>query len=897
MDALIEKALRVGNELNVPSVEMLDKKGKRKEDHRQTIINILFSGNLDVLYAISTVTPTVDGAATAMALVVLLQQQMLTEAFIKRLLLRKLKKESKLGKDGIINLLRDNSITSLILAAYTQIEGYNFTAASFKGVLKTVLDDPEIIEINPTKEENADKLKHNVGRLDSYCRTFIKLIDANRTLVSISFRRICYFIRVKVEEALLEEKLIDKKKPEQGLTTPLKVLASFVCLRYLIPIITSPEKYSLYDANQTINDTQRHNLVMVAKVLTNLCNGVSFGNKEPHMLPLNNFLEDQTPLFIRFLIYISDSPGSEALGTPQRFSFPIIEASVGHLMSYLQSALPRLEKEISGKTAPKEVMKMADKIDKLRVLVEKTLPKSSPSSMREKFKALTFKSASAKNWTVKSDKASRNSSDSVELEVDDDPSLPVPTSEPPASNPDTKKLGIKNSIELEDDPGLMAKLGRVNSGRRRGSILPGGGSSSSSEQLFVAQIAKKKAEKYAAPFRGSFGLYLLRSEKIYGKYQITDECIEFLGQFLSNIWELISLETLRIAYSAKSRNPTTSPITAATPPAPSDTPQYTSERDIDATIMEIAIERLVPVSTCHFSKVFDSSSTEQHKKIKFNRQDIQKDFSLLANGNPWTRSQMADLPNFEQVKFNINESAINRLTTLIEYVLNDVLQISSGALFASGRSAFLLTDIKNSIKTDTALKELSELLDRVKSKDSNPSAFVERRPSKTVGALALAEPRRGFQFNTPAPNANQTPSPNTNQTPLPKSPLSRTTPYTPNVNSVLHPTHEAIGITSEQEMSKRSSISVSRSDEDLAELSERKDSLTLFPTSNSRGGSPKISPQQSLGLDSGGSPRNGNISPSIVRSGSPNEPSTKETKRKSRIIRNNTSQGPFHYLY
>ena len=54
----------------------------------------MFSGNLDVLYAVSNVSPTVDGSAVAMALVVMLQQQLLAEAFIKRVLLRKLKKES-----------------------------------------------------------------------------------------------------------------------------------------------------------------------------------------------------------------------------------------------------------------------------------------------------------------------------------------------------------------------------------------------------------------------------------------------------------------------------------------------------------------------------------------------------------------------------------------------------------------------------------------------------------------------------------------------------------------------------------------------------------------------------------------------------------------------------------
>jgi len=55
---------------------------------------LLLSENLELLDAICTSSPTVDGAAVAMSIMVLLQQQQLAEAFIKRLLVRKLKRES-----------------------------------------------------------------------------------------------------------------------------------------------------------------------------------------------------------------------------------------------------------------------------------------------------------------------------------------------------------------------------------------------------------------------------------------------------------------------------------------------------------------------------------------------------------------------------------------------------------------------------------------------------------------------------------------------------------------------------------------------------------------------------------------------------------------------------------
>ena len=51
---------------------------------------------------------------------------------------------------------------------------------------------------------------------------------------------------------------------------------------------------------------QRHNFIMLAKVMTNLCNGVTFGAKEAHMTPLNNFLQDHSTTMLKFLQYISE---------------------------------------------------------------------------------------------------------------------------------------------------------------------------------------------------------------------------------------------------------------------------------------------------------------------------------------------------------------------------------------------------------------------------------------------------------------------------------------------------------------------------------------------------------------------------------------------------------------
>jgi len=205
---------------------------------------------------------------------------------------------------------------------------------------------------------------------------------------------------------------------------------------------------------------------------------------------------------------------------------------------------------------------------------------------------------------------------------------------------------------------------------------------------------------------------------MFGKYQLGDDCIEYLGQFLSTIWELICLESIRIAFLTKYKPlpPTSTPISAASASPPSIT---FFERLVDQNIMEIAIERTVPVATCHFSKIQNPNA--KAKQISFNWSDIQKDFYLLANGNTWTKAQLLlDSTGTDQVKLSLNEKAALRLTGVIEYILNDILQFASGILFSANRTTFTLNDIKASLKSDAALKELFELFEAVKGTATDP---------------------------------------------------------------------------------------------------------------------------------------------------------------------------------
>jgi hypothetical protein len=66
-----------------------------------------------------------------------------------------------------------------------------------------------------------------------------------------------------------------------------KALGSFLFLRFIVPCVTTPHVYGIYQSPP--GDLSQRRLTLLAKVLQNLANEVQF-TKEPHMAGLNDFI-------------------------------------------------------------------------------------------------------------------------------------------------------------------------------------------------------------------------------------------------------------------------------------------------------------------------------------------------------------------------------------------------------------------------------------------------------------------------------------------------------------------------------------------------------------------------------------------------------------------------------
>ena len=73
------------------------------------------------------------------------------------------------------------------------------------------------------------------------------------------------------------------------------LIGGYIYLRFFNPVIVTPDAMNIIATKP--NRIQRRNLILVAKVLQNLSNGLLFGDKEIYMKVLNQYIQGMCSLY------------------------------------------------------------------------------------------------------------------------------------------------------------------------------------------------------------------------------------------------------------------------------------------------------------------------------------------------------------------------------------------------------------------------------------------------------------------------------------------------------------------------------------------------------------------------------------------------------------------------
>jgi len=249
-------------------------------------------------------------------------------------------------------LFRNNSLAVAVFQVYSKMYGLQYLWATLGDFLaelnvlttakkktgnggnshslknSSLLNDSLELEVDPTKlEQGMNSAVNKYKLLLTTQKLFSLIVEATEDVPS-ELRAILHHVTNSVARKFEEAKY--------------KAVGGFIFLRFIVPAITTPHVYGLFD--EPANEACQRNLILLAKVLQNLANEVHFGAKEEHMQKLNDFITENVDALHRYFDTISDPVPSDK--APQ-FQLTVPQNVKTNALLFLHNHLTAVQGKVS----------------------------------------------------------------------------------------------------------------------------------------------------------------------------------------------------------------------------------------------------------------------------------------------------------------------------------------------------------------------------------------------------------------------------------------------------------------------------------------------------------------------------------------------------------------------
>eukprot|EP00297_Palpitomonas_bilix_P001756 CAMPEP_0113886398 /NCGR_PEP_ID=MMETSP0780_2-20120614/11528_1 /TAXON_ID=652834 /ORGANISM="Palpitomonas bilix" /LENGTH=999 /DNA_ID=CAMNT_0000874599 /DNA_START=5 /DNA_END=3004 /DNA_ORIENTATION=- /assembly_acc=CAM_ASM_000599 len=209
-----------------------------------------------------------------------------------RLLYKVIEKEVEVTESEE-TLFRSNSIASKVMTFYARLVGTTYLLKTLEKLLHRACTEPGEFEVDPARLSSSKQdPTANVAVLEQATASFLDAILSSIEYCPKEFRKICNFMSSCVAQRFPNSKV--------------KCVGGFIFLRFFCPAIVAPEGSKLVSV--AVQPDSRRKLVLIAKVLQNLANGVKFGAKEAYMTPFHRFLDENDGRTKAFLEELAKIP-------------------------------------------------------------------------------------------------------------------------------------------------------------------------------------------------------------------------------------------------------------------------------------------------------------------------------------------------------------------------------------------------------------------------------------------------------------------------------------------------------------------------------------------------------------------------------------------------------------
>jgi len=251
--------------------------------------------------------------------------------------------------DAETTVFRANSFATKLFKPYSKLHGLAYlfqTLAEPLVILEHETKETDLattMEVDPDKlEEGADDIANKWQLMLTTQKVFDTIIHSVN-IVPASLRDVTFHVKIGIQ----------KKYPN----LQDKAIGAFWFLRFFCPAIVAPHMYGLLQ-NPPSSALQRE-LVLLSKVLQNLANGVLFGNKEPFMEKLNDFLIENKTSLSNFYLELAVNQAKD-ISQVQKIEVPtkVVENTLYYMHNLVANNLSSLRDHLDPVTYSqlKEVM-------------------------------------------------------------------------------------------------------------------------------------------------------------------------------------------------------------------------------------------------------------------------------------------------------------------------------------------------------------------------------------------------------------------------------------------------------------------------------------------------------------------------------------------------------------
>ncbi|EGD82365.1 hypothetical protein PTSG_03032 [Salpingoeca rosetta] len=207
------------------------------------------------------------------------------------------------GSTNPTTLFRGNSLATKAIDEFMKIitihEG-RYLQQALAMPIQTIYDTRASCELDPTRITASDVTKErnsNYKRLLNLINLVWSSIDHSITSVPAELRFVFHHLH----------RMVAERFPDSG-TAPRTAVVGFFFLRLICPAIMGPQLFGL-QVNHPEDNTAR-TLILISKVIQNMANGITFGQKEDYMKDLNAFIGENAQAMEQCLLHLTSPPPS-----------------------------------------------------------------------------------------------------------------------------------------------------------------------------------------------------------------------------------------------------------------------------------------------------------------------------------------------------------------------------------------------------------------------------------------------------------------------------------------------------------------------------------------------------------------------------------------------------------